>query len=197
MPRKFINQLTEGENIDQAFLVAEKQLRTNRAGNLYLQMRLADKSGMLTAMLWNANDKVNSSFEGGDYVNVQGTTQFYNGAMQVIVSRVHKVDVSQVDEQDFVTLNTANLEKLSRRLSELLRGIRDYHLRNLAECFLVDEAFMSRFSRAPAGIKHHHAYHGGLLEHVVNLMEVVAAVSPFYPDGNADFLLMGALLQDA
>ena len=49
---------------------------------------------------------------------------------------------------------------------------------------------------APAGTKNHHAYHGGLLEHVVNLMEVVLRVSPCYPQINRDLLLMGAFLHD-
>ena len=53
--------------------------------------------------------------------------------------------------------------------------MQDPHLRNLAECFLMDDEFMRKFTTAPAGIKNHHAYHGGLLEHVVSLMELRAA----------------------
>ena len=63
MTRKFINQLGEGENVDEVFLASEKQLRTNRNGNLYLQVRLSDRTGSLTAMLWNANDTLYRSFE--------------------------------------------------------------------------------------------------------------------------------------
>ena len=46
-------------------------------------------------------------------------------------------------------------------------------------------------------MKNHHAYVGGLLEHVVNLMELVVRVAPLYPNLNADLLLMGAFLHDA
>jgi len=55
---------------------------------------------------------------------------------------------------------------------------------------------MARFARAPAGVKNHHAYYGGLLEHVVNLMEVVLRISPCYPQIGRDLLLMGAFLHD-
>ena len=41
----------------------------------------------------------------------------------------------------------------------------------------MDEEFMRKFTRAPAGVKNHHAYVGGLLEHVVSLMEVVNRVA--------------------
>jgi len=74
--------------------------------------------------------------------------------------------------------------------------MRNVHLRNLAECFLVDEKFMKGFRSAPAGIKNHHAYQGGLLEHVVSLMEVCHLVSPRYPNLDADMLLFGAFLHD-
>ena len=58
MTRRFIVEFTEREQIDQVFLVADKQLRANRQGNFYLQFRLADKSGSITGMLWNANEKL-------------------------------------------------------------------------------------------------------------------------------------------
>jgi 3'-5' exoribonuclease len=82
------------------------------------------------------------------------------------------------------------------RVAELLRGIKDAELRNLAECFLADEELMHRFTRSPAGVKNHHAYPGGLLEHVLNLMEVVDRIVDRYPAVNADLLMMGAFLHD-
>ncbi|MGC4032547.1 MAG: HD domain-containing protein [Tepidisphaeraceae bacterium] len=42
----------------------------------------------------------------------------------------------------------------------------------------------------------HHAYIGGLLEHTLNAMEVVNAVSPFYPKLNRDLVLAGVFLHD-
>jgi 3'-5' exoribonuclease len=195
--RRFVNQLGERENIDQVFLVADKQLRANRNGNLYLQLRLMDKTGSLTGMLWNATDQLYNSVPTGNYLQVAGTTQVYNGQLQMIITRIEPADTRQVEERDFVTVSTAEIDQLARRLGELLRGIGNAHLRNLAEVFLADEAFLARFTAAPAGIKNHHAYRGGLLAHVVSLMEVCRVVAPLYPDLDADLLLMGAFLHDA
>ncbi len=196
MERRYINQLGEHESVDQVFLVSDKQLRTNRNGNLYLQLRLADRTGTVMAMLWNASDQVYASFDNGEYVRVQATTQFYNGALQMIVQRIDRVAPSSVDEADFQTLGSVDIDRLTARLSELLRGVSNFHLRCLAECFLMDEAFMTKFTRAPAGVKNHHAYHGGLLEHVVSIMELAAVVAPLYPSLDADLLLLGAFLHD-
>jgi 3'-5' exoribonuclease len=77
-----------------------------------------------------------------------------------------------------------------------LRSIDNPHLRTLADCFLLDDALMRKVARCPAGIKNHHAYIGGLLEHIVNLMEVADRVLPFYPVLDRSLLLMGTFLHD-
>jgi 3'-5' exoribonuclease len=78
----------------------------------------------------------------------------------------------------------------------MLRAVEDPALRNLAECFLIDEGFLAKLNLAPAGTKNHHAYHGGLLEHIVTLMELVLRIAPGYPQLNRDLLLLGAFLHD-
>ena len=196
MARKYVRELSDGEAVDQAFLASEKQLRTNRNGNLYLQVRLSDKTGSLTSMLWNAQQRHYDCFENGDYLNVKGTAQVYNGNMQVLAKEVTKVSSSDVDEADFITLSDGAVENMLARVAELLRSMADPHLQTLAECFLIDETFMQGLRSAPAGIKNHHAYRGGLLEHVLSLMEVVTLIAPRYEDLNADKLLMGAFLHD-
>lgn len=196
MARRFVNELSDGESVDQVFLASEKQLRTNRNGNLYIQVRLSDKTGSVTAMLWNANQGQFDAFDNGDYIHVAGTSQLYNGGMQVLAKKISKPNNPDIDESDFITLSTSEVEGLVARVAELLRGMRNVHLRNLAECFLVDEEFMKGLRTAPAGIKNHHAYHGGLLEHVVSLMEICNLIGPRYPNLDVDVLLLGAFLHD-
>lgn len=196
MARRFITQLGERETIDEVFIASEKQLRTNRNGNLYLQVRLGDKTGSINAMLWNASDSVYSAFDNGDYLRVKGTTQFHNGNLQIILQRFDVVDPKTIDESDFTTLAMADVDRLAGRLQQMLRAMRNVHLRELAETFLIDEEFMARFCAAPAGVKNHHAYRGGLVDHVVSLMELCSIVAPRYQDIDADLLLMGAFLHD-
>lgn len=195
--RRFINQLGERESVDQVFLVADKQLRVNRNGNLYLQLRLTDRTGALTGMLWNATEQLFQAIPTGNYQRVAGTTQVHNGQLQMIITRIEPADPRQVDEQDFVVIGDEQIEQLRQRLIEMLRGVHNAYLRQLAECFLADEAFMAGFTTAPAGIKNHHAYRGGLLAHVVSLMELCRAVARLYPELDQDLLLLGAFLHDA
>ena len=116
--------------------------------------------------------------------------------MQLIANSIARADASEVDADDFTAVNAVQVDQLQVRLGEMLRGMSDPHLRTLAECFLMDEALMAKLSSAPAGIKNHHAYRGGLLEHIVTLMEIVLRLGPIYPQLDLDLLLMGAFLHD-
>lgn len=196
MSRRYVNQFGHQEAVDQVFLASDKQLRPNRSGNLYLQLELSDRTGAIGARMWNASEGVYKSFNNGDYVRIEGTTQLFQGALQLIATRLAKVDPAEVNEDDFTPLPGVAVDKLVLRLGEILRDMSNPHLRNLAECFLLDEGLIEKLTRAPAGIKNHHAYHGGLLEHVVNLMEVVLRISPCYPQIDRDLLLTGAFLHD-
>ncbi|MDX1964002.1 MAG: HD domain-containing protein [Pirellulales bacterium] len=196
MPHQFIQNLAHQEQIDQIYLASGKQLRPNRNGQLYLQVDLSDRSGTLSGRLWNAQEGDGSRFEDGDFVRVRGTAQLYQGAMQLILSDIQRANSADVDWNNFSCLTPADVDKLARRLAELLRGLKDPGLRALAECFLGDEAFMASFSRCPAGVKNHHAYQGGLLEHVVNLMEVANRIYDRYPQLNHELLLFGCFLHD-
>ena len=195
--RRFVSQLGQNESIDQVFLASDKQLRPNRNGNLYLQVDLSDRSGSINARQWNATEQEYKSFENGDYVNVVGATQLFQGNVQLIANRIRTARPDEVDEEDFVTLQSQDVETMRSRLIEILKTIQSRPLARLSEAFLSDEVFMAKFTRAPAGMKNHHAYQGGLLEHVVSLMELTLVVAPRYPQLNQDLLLVGAFLHDA
>jgi 3'-5' exoribonuclease len=196
MARRFINQLGERDEIDEVFLASEKQLRPNRNGNLYLQLRLSDRTGTVNAMMWNANEGVYQAFENGDFVHVLGTAQVYNGNMQIIVNQIDAAEPRNINQDDFIHLTETRREALKCRARSILYGLMDPDLLRLGESFFADEALMTQLAMAPAGVKNHHAYSGGLLEHVVQLLELILAVAPHYPQLNRDMLLMGGFLHD-
>lgn len=196
MSRRYVAELSHQEKVDEIFVVSEKQLRPNRNGNLYLQFELSDRTGAISARMWNATEELYRTFDNGDLVHIEGNTQLFQGAVQLIVNSIERADASEVDADDFTAVNAVQVDKLQVRLGEMLRGMSDPHLRTLAECFLMDEGLMAKLSSAPAGVKNHHAYHGGLLEHIVTVMELVLRIGPIYPQIDLDLLLMGAFLHD-
>jgi 3'-5' exoribonuclease len=195
--RRFVSQLGHNEQVSQVFMASDKQLRPNRSGNLYLQLSLSDRSGAIATRLWNASEQDYRAFENGDYVVVDGATQLFQGNLQMIANSIRRARPDEVDEADFLTLQTVQIDRMAGRVADILRTIKTPELRNLVECFLMDTEFMTKFRDAPAGMKNHHAYKGGLLEHVVGLMELVLLVAPRYPQLDQDKLLIGAFLHDA
>ena len=195
MARRLISELPAQTKIDQVFLATHKQLRPNRSGQLYLQVELADKSGTISGRLWNASDADFAAFEDGDYVRVEGHTQLYSGAMQIIVAAIERADPGTVDEREFRVLTATDIDRLLAELRGLLAGLRP-PLDALVAEILDDPALMAAFCRSPAGVKHHHAYSGGLLDHVVNLMRLADLVAPLYPEMDRDLLLVGVLVHD-
>ncbi len=196
MPRRFLKDLDEREKIHQVFILGDKQLRHNKNGNLYLQMRLSDRSGSCNAMMWNVSEHDAREVRNGDYVMIQGMSQFYNSALQVIVESIEIANPGDINEEDFIHIDKERGKQLIDELTENLMAMENEHLRALAENFLQDEAFMKKFSVAPAAMKHHHAFHGGLLTHVNQLVRLAKTVACEYDELNADLLIMGAFLHD-
>ena len=196
MPRRLITELPPQAQIDQTFLATHKQLRPNRNGQLYLQVELADRSGRITGRLWNASDDDFNAFEDGDYVRVEGNTQLYSGALQIIITAIERADPRTIDDREFQVLSANDLVRLEAELATILGTIRSAPLAALVAEILADKALMQAFARTPAGVKHHHAYAGGLLDHVVNLLRLADRVAPLYPALDRDLLLVGVLVHD-
>jgi 3'-5' exoribonuclease len=194
--RRFVEELTDGENLDEIYLATEKQLRANRNGNLYLQLMLRDRSGAISARLWNVGEAQARSFEEGDFVHARGKVQLFQGALQVILNSLERVGADRVELVDFLPHTEKDIGTLLQQMRSTLLKVSNPHLRALVDCFLMDQDFMRDFSHAPAGIRNHHAYVGGLLEHVVNMLDAAERLLPFYPRVDRDLLLMGVFLHD-
>jgi 3'-5' exoribonuclease len=196
MPRRFLNEFSDGESVEEVFLLTEKQLRANRNADLYLLASLRDKTGSISGLMWNVTEDSVRHVDAGDFVKVRGKVQLYQGALQMILTHIQQVPAETCDPGDFHPETSVDTERLQQRLRDILLSIEDPPLRSLMECFLIDEELMQQFASAPAGIKAHHAYHGGLIEHVVNILECAYRIADLYPQVNRDLLLAGVFLHD-
>ncbi len=191
-----VSDLSDGQQVEQSFRAADKQLRVNRQGGKYILLRLSDRSGVMAGMLWNADEKQFDSFDRGDYVFCRGRTQIHNGALQVIVSDIERMDPSEVDATEFERFDAQESERLVEQLQQLIGALNNLHLRRLGQAFLADTDFLKRFAKAAAAVSNHHAYPGGLLRHTVDLMEMAKLVGPRYSHLDTERLIFGAFLHD-
>ena len=197
MSRRYVEQLRDGDNLDDVYLVTDRQLRANRNGNPFLLLELRDRTGGISGRMWNAGEQTAREFAPGDFLHATGKVQLFQGSLQVILNTVEKVEPQKVELTDFLPHTEQSIPKLLEKLKGYLLRLGNPHLRALAECFLVDDDFMRGFMTCPAGVKLHHAYVGGLLEHVVSMMDAGDKLLPLYPGVDRDLLLMGVFLHDA
>lgn len=196
MGRRYVQMLNDGENLDEIFMVTDKQLRVNRNGNAFLQLEVRDRTGAMSARMWNANEGQFRSFEEGDLLRIKGKVQLYQGSLQIIFTAFEKTPPQNVALAEFMPRTEHDVSKLFERLRGILLKVGNMHLRALVECFLMDEEFVAGFCKVPAGVRNHHAYIGGLLEHVVTLLDGAERLCPLYPELDRDLLLMGVFLHD-
>jgi 3'-5' exoribonuclease len=194
--RQFLGQMADGDSIEDVYLVTDKQLRANRNGNLYLQLEIRDRTGSMSARLWNIGEALFRTFDVGDFLLLKGKVQLFQGALQMILSHIERVESEKVSLGDFLPHTEHDIGKLLERLRGSLRRVGNPHLRALVECFLMDDDFVRGLSQAPAGVRNHHAYLGGLLEHVVTLLDGAERIAPLYPHLDRDLLQLGIFLHD-
>ncbi len=200
MSRRYVQHLADGDSVEEVYLVGDKQLRANRQGNLYLQLELRDRTGSMSARMWNASESLFRLFDEGDFLQVKGKVQLFQGALQMILSHLSPVEAQKIDLVDFMPHTEHDISKLLERLRQPLLRMTNHHLRALVECFLMDDRFVRCLSRAPAGVRNHHAYVGGLLEHMVCLVELadraLGGTPRLYPEVDRDLVLTGIFLHD-
>jgi 3'-5' exoribonuclease len=196
MARRYINTLADGESIEEIYLVADKQLRANRNAALYLLVELRDRTGAISARMWNVTEESVAHVNPGDYVHVRGKVQLYQGALQMIVSHVQPMPSERLDVTDFIRQSTLDVGHLTVRLREILQSIADPHVRALMDCFLIDEPLIAALQASPAGAKAHHAYQGGLIEHIVNMLEIASRIADLLKGVDRSLLLAGVFLHD-
>jgi 3'-5' exoribonuclease len=196
----FISDAARFENqaVTSYFLLVSFSLRDRKGsgGGQYLAMTLADKSGQFDARMWEDFAEVLEHCAEGCYVKVQGQILKYNGKYQITVSKMRSAADSEIEIADFIPTTKFDVAEMAAELRGYVAAFKSAPLRALVLAFLDDPEIGPAFATAPAAKRLHHAWIGGLLEHVLHLVRICLATAPFYPEVDPDLLVTGAILHD-
>ena len=192
----FINELPQSGEVTLLAVVLEKELRPKRNGGLFLALRFADRSGELDGKVWESPEVVSQSFERDDVVKVRGTVEVYNDKPQLIVSRIRRCESSEYNAADFFASSTHDPDEMFGELHGFVAMVQDVGLRDLLSMIIDDPVIECRLKSAPAAMKIHHSFRGGLLEHILSLCNLAVALCAHYPRLNLDLLIAGSILHD-
>ncbi|MCD6535204.1 MAG: HD domain-containing protein [Deltaproteobacteria bacterium] len=191
-----VADIQENQAVELLLLVRRKNLARSRNGKDYLTLKLGDRSGEITAFLWDNAEPAAAALQEGDCVHIKARSQVFNGNLQLTLNFI-EVWQGEIDARNFLPHTDKHIPTLERDLHRIIADIQDPWLRRLTEAFFIkDQEFAKAFSLAPAAKAMHHAWLGGLLEHTLSVARIALQVTPLYPQINLDLVLTGALLHD-
>jgi 3'-5' exoribonuclease len=196
MKPSYVSDLTTEQSVTTFLLVCEKEVRSTKEGKPYLRLELGDRSGTIEARMWDQIDSVSKEVDREDIVKVQGRVEIYRGKPQFSVQQMRKAKPDEVDLADFLPSTKEDVEQLFKQLLAEAASIKNPWLNKLNTEILNDPKISTRYKRAPAAKVMHHAYLGGLLEHVIGLCGLAHQISAHYPELDLDLLLTAAILHD-
>jgi len=196
MAHKFINKIEPGQTIDDIYIVKDPILRSTTRGDLYIAMFLTDRSGQLNGRMWQATEATYKSLPKPGFVHIKGRSELYQNNLQIVINNVAVIDPGKVNIDDFLPRTKKDIKQMLEEVKETVGRIENPQLKALVGEFLADTELMEKFCNAPAAMKMHHDYIGGLLEHTHNMLQVAVAIMPLYPEVQPDLVLAGIFLHD-
>ena len=155
-----------------------------------------DHSGQMDARMWDGVEQAATQFEQGDIVKVQGQVCRFDGRLQLKVDRIRKATEGEYELGDFLPKTSRNIDELWAELNRYVESFTDPNLKVLMRAFFDDPELAEALRQAPAAKSLHHAWIGGLLEHIVSLLGICDLAASHYPEIHRDLLLTGAMLHD-
>ncbi len=187
----------EGKLFESFFLVLAKQQRTTKTNKPYLNLIFGDKTGQLEGRVWEPGDpRIAKEFDCGDMVKVRGSASRFDDRLQLKVDQLRKAAPGEVDRMDLMPSTNFDVESLWQTLMSSVDSFTNPDLKRLLTTMLSDPDLAAAYRAAPAAKQLHHAWLGGLLEHVVSLITLADRVAPHYAMLDRDLLLTGVILHD-
>jgi 3'-5' exoribonuclease len=186
----------ENKVITSTFVVVSKQIKPKKTGDPYLALTLGDRSGQIEAKMWDNVEEVLDAFEQDDFLKVKGLINKYKQRFQLTIHKLRKLGDSEIEFADYLPKTAKDIDELWRTLTGFVATFQNPKLKSLVQAFMDDPEIANAYRNAPAAKTLHHAYIGGLLDHVVSLFRSCDLICKNYPQVNRDLLLTGAFLHD-
>jgi 3'-5' exoribonuclease len=188
-----------GDSVQGFALLTKKELRQDRNGKSFLDLEIADASGSMVAKVWSDSPALNGGFEAHQFVAFRGSVKNYREQLQLTIDDCREATEGDrhygFDESKLIPSTREDIGDLWMRLQRVYaEQVERPVLRRLAAEAM--EVHGPALREHPAAKAMHHAYRGGLLEHVVSMAELALLVCSHYRDLDRDLVLLGVLFHD-
>jgi 3'-5' exoribonuclease len=193
-----VREFADGCEVAEALLVRERGQRRRSDGTEYLRLLLADRSGMVRAVLSDGVEHAAALCRPGDVVFVRGRYGVHpRFGPELVVDHVRAAGPDEYTEADLLDAPERSVEQMEIDLRALIGTVQNRHLRRLLAALLGEgTSTWGVYRDAPAAKHYHQAYRHGLLEHSLTVAQAVGAISATFPGIDRDLAVTGALLHD-
>ncbi len=203
MPKStFVEELRAGEPVQTVFLARTVEKKMSRDGEPFLHLVLVDRTGEVVGRAWNDTEMLASRIAADDFIALRGETKTFGKELYIEIADLDRVPDSDVERADFFAVSRWSGDLLMEQIGELIdASIESVGVRRFLHAALIDEIVAARFAEAPAAMRNHHAYLGGLAEHVLSMARLAVRIcdhyASYYPGlVDRDLVIAGCVLHD-
>ncbi len=186
-----------GEGVCSVFLVGSAQKSEGKNGPFWA-VKLRDSTGTLDAKIWTPLSQNIAELKMGDFVEVKGRTSTFREQLQFTIEALRLVDTpEELVMSDFIQTSAVEPSEILAQIEEKISEEITYApWKDFCKSVLKDQRIRAKLLLAPAAKSVHHAYAGGLLEHMFSVASLCLKLSDHYPELDRQTLFVAGLFHD-
>jgi len=196
--------LKKDQIVNDVFFVKFKKPVEKYKNGYKFELKIGDSSGEIMMKYWGEDSeqnvkKIYDSIKQDDVIFINGRVNEWNEKLEISLNKDNMIKVcypEQYNTSDFIKTSEKDIEIMFKDLLQVIDSIKDAHLKKILDYFFNDIEFAEKFKQCPAAMYNHHGWIGGLLEHVLNIINICEHIAKIHPTLNRDLLVTGAILHD-
>lgn len=195
MKKVFINSLSEGDKVEDFFMIKSTDTKTDKNGNYYLDMVVGDNTGEMICRKFRATSEEIEKIGVGDIFKIKGIVKEYNSNKNLNATAIESVmDSDEVNIFDYVSAAPVNPEEMLEMIKGYIKKINNKEIKNII--IEIYKLHKEKLMYYPAAKSNHHSIKSGLLYHMLRMLKSAEALGTVYQNVNMDLLYAGILLHD-
>lgn len=195
IPVRKINEFKQNERAEGFYLIKSIDLKTaNANGKKYFDLVLGDSTGEISGKIWEVKEE-HENFTPNTIVKVRGMVTSWQGTLQFKIEQIRNLNLTdEVKIEDYVQSAPFDSEYMFKEVMSYVDNMKHTDIKNIITIILQKNK--EKLNYYPAAKKNHHSIRGGLLYHIMTMLNLGNKISSIYTFLNKDLIYAGVILHD-
>ncbi len=190
-----ISELKAGEKVDGFYLVKSFEVKKTTNGKQYIDIELVDRTGEINAKIWEYSEDKEAVFLEDPIVKIRGEVLEWNGSKQLKVNKIRsKTPADSIKISELIPSAPIDQDEMFTEVKLYINKINDMEIKLLVENIIAK--YSKKLKYYPAAKKNHHSYRGGLLYHMLRMLQSGERLCQVYSFLKTDYVYAGVILHD-